>query len=133
MLICASAPYLLQYAPPHPQPQVNYVYDDNTVRRASAVSRVSSSLSGQFKRLPFGRASSPRSMDISGPLPQAVPGQIPEWEFEFDILQTPPRVHSPVDDMSYHRYVAGRFGPPVPPKDTRELFEQYRREHGEIV
>jgi hypothetical protein len=57
---------------------------------------------------------------------------IPEWEFE--ALELPQRVHSPVDEITYDRYVAGMYGPPAPPKDTRELFEQYRREHhGEIV
>lgn len=56
---------------------------------------------------------------------------IPAWEFE--TLESPRQTGSPVGEITYEQYVMGKFGPPAPPKDSRALFEEYRREHGEMV
>jgi hypothetical protein len=72
--------------------------------------------------------------NISKPIPMSQPqaSEIPEWEFatlDFS-AQTRPAADL---DQSYHRYRLGMYGPPAPPKDARELFDQWRREHGENV
>jgi hypothetical protein len=130
LLICASAPYLQRFTSHYPTIPIVYVYQNSEGRNDSVMSRVSSSLSGQIKRLPFGRTNSPRNIDISRPRPPAV--MIPEWEFE--ALQLPRPTRSPVNEQNYDRYLAGMYGPPAPPKDIRKVFDQYRHErHGEIV
>ncbi|KAF2742699.1 hypothetical protein M011DRAFT_259545 [Sporormia fimetaria CBS 119925] len=126
-IILASAPFLQRFAPQYsgqPLPALQHTKDHS----GSVVSRVSSSLSSRRWRFPFGRKH--QKTEISQPLPQ--PAQIPEWEFEtFDISQRP---QSPTQNaLSYDRYLAGMYGPPAPPKDSRELFEQYRREHRAVV
>ncbi|KAF2653006.1 hypothetical protein K491DRAFT_780614 [Lophiostoma macrostomum CBS 122681] len=127
-LICASIPSLQPYGPRYPGLPVVHTEPTNGLRKESVVSRVSSSLSGQIQRLPLGRSSSPRNLEISRP--QAV--EIPNWEFA--AIQSPRAAHSPADEHTYDRYLAGMYGPPAPPKDSRHLFDEYRRErHGEIV
>jgi hypothetical protein len=130
-LICACLPYLRQYLVP--EPSVPIVFYDNT-KHDSVISRVSSSLSGQIKRLPLVRTSTPRVLEISRPIPQMM--EIPAWEFA--ALESPRFVGStapvsPVDEISYEQYVRGQFGPPAPPKDSQAYFDQYRREHGEMA
>ncbi|KAF2274833.1 uncharacterized protein EI97DRAFT_459800 [Westerdykella ornata] len=128
-LACASAPFLQRFASQYPRFPIVDPYQQSKGTTGSVVSRVSSSLSGQIKRLPFARNPSPRITEISSPPPRAL--EIPEWEFEaFHITQRP---QSPIDEQSYDRYLAGMYGPPAPPKDIRQLLDQYRREHGEIV
>ncbi|KAH7118798.1 hypothetical protein B0J11DRAFT_76877 [Dendryphion nanum] len=128
-IICASLPFLQRYFAQYRGTPIVFVNRDPNSRNDSVMSRVGSSLSGQIKRLPFGRSSSPRQLEISKPRPHPPAVEIPEWEFE--TLAASPK--SPEDEQNYDRYLAGRYGPPVPPKDSRELFDQYRREHGEIV
>ncbi|ORY13247.1 hypothetical protein BCR34DRAFT_272103 [Clohesyomyces aquaticus] len=125
-IICASAPFLLWYLLAEPNvPVTRMAYKQ---RNDSVITRVSSSLSGQLKRsLHIRQSSNLRPVEISAP--QAV--EIPEWEFV--ALRGTPRASSPVDVNSYNLYLAGHFGPPPPPKDSRDLFEQYRREHGMVV
>ncbi|KAF2115447.1 hypothetical protein BDV96DRAFT_646443 [Lophiotrema nucula] len=127
-LICASVPFMQRYLPHYRNTRVVFVIPESKARNDSVMSRVSSSVSGQIKRS-FKRSNSPREMDISGP--QAV--EIPEWEFQsLESPRTGPQ-RSPLDIISYERYLAGNYGPAPPPKDSRELFDQYRRAHGEIV
>jgi hypothetical protein len=142
-IICASLPSLRSYL--IPDPSVPIVFYTNS-KHDSVISRVSSSLSGQIKRLPLVRTTTPRILEISRPIPQTV--EIPAWEFEaFEsprstgslrypnspIYANSPAPVSPLDETSYEQYVRGQFGPPAPPKDSRLFFDQYRREHGEIV
>ncbi|KAF2268419.1 hypothetical protein CC78DRAFT_613127 [Lojkania enalia] len=127
-LICASGPFLQRYLSEYPNVPIVYIDPESKSRSHSVVSRVGSSFSGQLRRsLPFRRSHSPRQVDISRP--QAV--EIPEWEFE--TLQSARLSNSPLDVETYERYLAGHYGPAPPPKDSRELFDQYRREHGEIL
>ncbi|KAF2195321.1 hypothetical protein K469DRAFT_649142 [Zopfia rhizophila CBS 207.26] len=127
-LICASVPFLQRYFSQYPSAPILYISRDSKERNDSVISRVSSSLSGQIKRtLHIRRSSSPRQASIS--MPQPV--EIPEWEFE--TLQSSSAMNSPVDIDIYDRYLAGKYGPPPPPKDSKDLFDQYRREHGELV
>lgn len=129
-IICASLPFLQRYFSQYRGAPVVFVNRDNqNSRNDSVMSRVGSSLSGQIKRLPFGRSSSPRQLEISRPRLQPHASEIPEWEFE--TFAASPK--SPEDEINYDRYLAGRYGPPVPPKDSRDLFDQHRREHGQIV
>ncbi|KAF2001441.1 hypothetical protein P154DRAFT_619451 [Amniculicola lignicola CBS 123094] len=127
-LICASVPFLHRYFLQYPRVPIVYSAPQGKNRSDSVVSRVSSSLSGQIKRsLHLGRKQTQQQAEISRP--QAV--EIPEWEFQ--ALESPRAARFPVNGEEYDRYVAGRYGPPAPPKDSRTLFEQYRREHGEMV
>ncbi|KAF2687902.1 hypothetical protein K458DRAFT_485078 [Lentithecium fluviatile CBS 122367] len=128
-IICASLPSLHTYFTPNPS--VPIVYYTNNTKHGSIVSRVSSSLSSQIRRLSMARTASPKNAHVSEPRPRAV--EIPQWEFE--TLESPRYAGcsvSPVDEITYEQYVRGQFGPPAPPKDSRALFDQYRREHGEM-
>lgn len=129
LLIFASLPFFHRCFSQNPNLPIVYVYPATKERNDSVISRVSSSLSGQIKRIPLGRGKSVRDVGISRPRPQAV--EIPEWEFQ--TLETPQADRSPVDEHTYDRYLAGMYGPPAPPKDSRRLFDQYRREHGEVL
>jgi hypothetical protein len=129
-IICASVPYI--YIHLDSSRSIPIVFYTNNTKQDSVISRVSSSLSGQIRRLPFGHKVGSTKPEISRPIPHAA--EIPEWEF--DMLE--PRQHddsrvSRVDSVKYEQYVRGQFGPPVPPKDSRMLFDEYRREHGGIV
>lgn len=126
-LAAASLPYLQRFVPQYPRLPMTYVRPNRKARSDSTMSRVSSSLFNQIRRLPLVRSSSPRNMTSSQP--QMV--EIPEWEF--DALQIHGAVHTPLDENTYDRYVQGQYGPTPPPKDSREIFYQYRREHGELV
>lgn len=129
-LVCASIPFLQRFSTHYPTASIT-IYADGMEKNDSVISRVSSSLSGPIKRLSTARNSARRA-EISRPRPQAT--TIPEWEFE--TLEPPRRqaTASPVDEISYDRYVLGQFGPPAPPKDSRHMFDQYRRErHGQLV
>ncbi|KAF2877873.1 hypothetical protein BDV95DRAFT_556214 [Massariosphaeria phaeospora] len=130
-LICASLPFLQRYSSLYPSVPIVFANPNGKDRHDSVISRVSSSLSGRIKQLSSGRSNSVRNAPISEPRPPAV--EIPEWEFE--TLESPRRVYasSPVDEFTYERYVLGMYGPPAPPKDSRDVFDQYRRQHGEIV
>lgn len=123
-LVAASFPYLQRYVSQYPSVPIVYIYPDGKERIDSVIDSVLSRVSSSLR---FTRSTSPRNVDIS--TPQMV--EIPEWEF--DTLESPRPVHSPLEEITYDRYVQGRFGPPAPPKDSREIFYQYRREHGEMV
>jgi len=128
-IICASLPFLRAYLIPNPS--VPIVLYTNS-KHDSVISRVSSSLSGQIRRLPLVRTTTPRIVEISRPIPQTL--EIPAWEFE--AFESPRSVGSlrnasspglanspapvpPADEISYEQYVRGQFGPPAPPKDSR--------------
>lgn len=126
-LILVSLPFLYGWFTRDPSRPIAFYVDKR--KQDSVMSRVSSSLSGQIRRIPFARNNGARNLEISRPRPQAM--EIPDWEF--GTLESPRQARSPVEEITYEQYVMGKFGPPAPPKDSRQLFDEYRREHGEIV
>jgi hypothetical protein len=137
LLTCASAPFLGRFFPQYPNLPATCISpsqnsnSDNKDGHSSIASQIHTTLPSRIKThlLHLGGNSPTRPAKISRPLPQAA--QIPEWEFA--TLEIPRQPRSPADEHSYDRYRQGMYGPPAPPKDTREMFEQYRREHGEVV
>ncbi|KAF2200785.1 hypothetical protein GQ43DRAFT_60387 [Delitschia confertaspora ATCC 74209] len=126
-LICASLPFLQRYIIRSSARSPS----STSSRRDSVLSRIGSSLSGKIRRpLPV-RHRNVREIEISAP--RAAP-RIPEWEFRtLGPVTTPPRTRStsPLDVHDYDRYLAGQYGPLPPPKDSKDLFDQYRKErHG---
>lgn len=127
----ASLPYFRAYIVPNTS--VPIVLYANT-KHESAAPKVNSPVS-ENKRPPLSRIASTRNASIvslAKTRPLAV--EIPEWEFA--MLDTPRYAGScasPMSEVSYEQYARGQWGPPAPPKDSQAMFDQYRREHGEVI
>lgn len=127
----ASLPYLRSYLVPNTS--VPIVLYANTKHESPAPKTTSSV--AETKRPSLSRVASTRNgsiASVSKIRPLAV--EIPEWEFA--MLDTPRYAGScasPMSEVSYEQYARGQWGPPAPPKDSQAMFDQYRREHGEVI
>ncbi|KAF2808112.1 uncharacterized protein BDZ99DRAFT_73509 [Mytilinidion resinicola] len=121
-IICACAPSLKVFAPrqlatPFSRPN----QESRTLANSVVSSRSGSILPERFKRsMQLKRVNSQRPLVISDP--QVL--EIPDWATE--AFESPRYTNTAMDVEVYERYVAGKYGPPPPPKDHGEIFAQYR-------
>jgi hypothetical protein len=75
----------------------------------------------RFKRsMQIKREPSQRPLVVSDPEPLEIPG----WTT--GAFEAPQYTNTQTDVEVYERYVAGKYGPPPPPKDQKDVFAQYR-------